>query len=575
MIKKAILIILPLAILGGLIGWRIKTKSGNDQQLKSGMASKKATSVQVGIAAPAVISGHIEAAGNLDSPFKVQLTSRISGKINSLTVREGDAVTAGQVLVKIDPSTAQAGLSQAQANLAQARAKLAQAKIEATPNSAGVKGQIDQQTASLNNLQAELTLTKRTADATLSALDGAISDAQSRVSAANSTVTTAKATLEKETATRANLKTKVDRNKELLDKGYIAQKDYDDSVTALDLEDKQVLIAVAQLNSATQAYSNAQTQLTQAKKQLEIAKLKAKADVAASQAKVDQAVSAVRVAKANKAMNPAYEENIKALTAAVSVAEAQVTQAQTLLNETDLKSSINGVITARNADEGALASPGQAVLVIQSLDWLFFNASIPVELGDKIRVGQIAKIAIEGNNGKDLQGSITNINPSADLQSRQITLKIRIENADHMLRPGLFGKINFETDSKKVDVAIPKEAIKYTGTQATVAVVNKDNKIEMRNVTTGVTDNKVIEITEGVQAGERVVTVSYDPLKDGKDVKVDDGKGGGKGGRQGMGKGEGKPADGNAPADTNAPTDGNAPPTPGAGKRRGRGKGTP
>ena len=586
MFKKAALILLPLVILGGLIIWRVKLKSGNDQQLKSAIASKKATSVQIGIAAPAVISGHIEAAGNLDSPFKVQLTSRVSGKINSITVREGDPVTAGQVLVKIDPSTAQAGISQAQGNLAQARAKLAQANIEATPNSAGVKGQIDQQDASLNNLRAELTLTKRTVDATLSALDGAVSDAQSKVSSSNSTVISATATLEKERATRSSFQVKVDRNRELLDKGFIAQKDYDDSVTALDLEDKQVQIAVAQLGSSKQAYQTSLTQLEQAKTQLKIAKAKGTADIAASQAKVNQGESSLRVAKANTAMNPAYQENIRALSAAVSVAEAQVTQAQTLLNETDLKSSINGVITARNADEGALASPGQAVLVIQSLDWLFFNASIPVELGDKIRVGQIAKIVIEGNNGKDLQGAITNINPSADPQSRQITLKIRIENANHQLRPGLFGKINFATDSKKVDVAIPKEAIKYLGTQATVAVVNKDNKIEMRNVTTGVTDNKVIEISEGVQAGERVVTVSYDPLKDGKEVKVDDGKGGGKSGKgrkgESQGKGEGKPGDTNVgdssasnqpPANSNNPADANAPVTEGSGKGKGRGKG--
>jgi HlyD family secretion protein len=583
MIKKAAFILLPLVILGGLIVWRIKAKTGNDQQLKSGMARNKLSTVQVGTASPAVISGSIVAAGNLDSPFKVQLTSRVSGKINSISVREGDAVKAGQTLVKIDPATAQAGVSQAEANLAQARAKLAQAKIESTPNSAGVKGQIDEQSASLNSLQAELTQTKRSVEATSSTLAGAVSDAESKVSSANSTVTTAKATLEKDNATRNNLKAKVDRNKELLDKGYIPEKDYDDSVTALDIQDRQVQISIAQLSSANQAYSNAQTQLKQAKTQLVIAKSKGKADVAASQAKVNQGQAALRVARANTSMNPAYEENIKALAAAVSVAAAQVTQAHTLLNETDLKSSINGVITARNADEGALASPGQPVLVIQSLDWLFFNASIPVELGDKIHVGQVATIQIEGNNGKNLSGSITNINPSADIQSRQITLKIRIENADHALRPGLFGTINFSTDSKKVDVAIPKEAVKLAGTQATVAVVNKDNKIEMRNVTTGVSDDKVIEIVQGVQAGERVVTVSYDPLKDGKDVKVDDGKGGGKGSRKG------KRAGGKAPSDATVPTppdanrsapgsnqtaDTNAPMTEGAPHRKDKGKGT-
>ena len=540
MFKKAVLIIVPLAVLGGLIGWRIKSKSGNDQQMKAGMASKRTSSVQVGTAGPAIISGNIAAAGNLDSPFKVQLTSRISGKIESISVREGDAVTAGQILVKVDPATAQTGLSQAQAGLAQAQAKLAQARKELTPNSAGVKGQIDQQTASLANLQAELTQTKRTVDSTLSTLTGAISDANAQVFATQSTVTTAEATIEKEKATRKNLQVKVDRNKELIDKGYIAEREYEDSLTALDIQEKQVQIAVTQLSAAKQANKTAVTQLAQAKSQLEIAKAKGKADIAASQAKVNQGQSSLRVAKANNAMNPAYQENLKALAASVSVAQAQVRQAQTLLNETDLKSPINGVITARNADEGALASPGQAVLVIQSLDWLFFVASIPVEMGDKVRVGQIAKIALEGTGGKDVQGAITNINPSADPQSRQITLKIRIENADHALRPGLFGKINFSTDAKKVDISVPKEAILYTGKIPSIAVVNKDSKIEMRLVKLGVSDEKVIEVTEGIVAGEKVVTLTYDALKDGKEVKVVDPKDAGKGKGKDGGKGEGK-----------------------------------
>lgn len=540
MFKKAILIILPLAVLGGLIGWRIKSKSGNDQQMKAGMASKRTSSVQVGTAGPAIISGNIAAAGNLDSPFKVQLTSRISGKIENISVREGDAVVAGQILVKVDPATAQTGLSQAQANLAQTQAKLAQARIELTPNSAGVKGQIDQQTASLANLQAELTQTKRTVDSTLSTLAGDISDSQSRVATTLATVTTSEATVEKEKATKRNLQVKVDRNRELLDKGYIAEREYDDSVTALELQDKQLQIAIAQLGSAKQANKTAITQLAQAKTQLEIAKAKGKADIAASQAKVNQGQSFLRVAKANNAMNPAYQENLKALAASVSVAQAQVRQAKTLLNETDLRSPINGVITARNADEGALASPGQAVLVIQSLDWLFFVASIPVEMGDKVRVGQVAKIALEGTGGKDVQGAITNINPSADPQSRQITLKIRIENASHALRPGLFGKINFSTDAKKVDISVPKEAILYTGKIPSIAVVNKDSKIEMRLVKLGVSDEKVIEVTEGIAAGEKVVTLTYDALKDGKEVKVVDPKDAGKGKGKDGGKGEGK-----------------------------------
>ncbi len=547
MLKKAVLIVVPLAILGGLIGWRLKTKASTETQLKGGLASKRASSVEATTAAPATISGSIIAAGNLDSPFKVQLAPRVAGKILSLTVREGDTVSAGQVLVKIDPSNAQTGLSQAEANLAQARAKLAQAKIEAAPNTASVYGQIDQQGANLRSAQAELTQTQKTTDATLSSLASNVDDAQARVDTANASLTTANASLAKEKATRENLKIKLDRAKELLDKGYIARSEWEDASTALDVQDKQVQIAVSSVASAKLALQTAQNQYKQAKTQLDIAKTKGQADIAAARAKVNQAQSTLNVAKANKAMNPAYDENIRALQAAVNVAQAQVDQSRVLVNENDLRSSINGVVTARNADEGALASPGSPVLVIQSLDWLFFIASIPVELSDKFHVGQVATIQVESDTTKSVQGTITNINPSADPDSRQIALRIKIDNPDHSLRPGMFGKINFTTDARKVAVAVPKEAITYSGKKATIAVVGDDNKVQIRDVTLGVSDDKLIEVKDGVKPGEKVVTLSYDQLKDGKEVKVGSGKGGdgkgdggGKSGQPGEGKGRGK-----------------------------------
>lgn len=556
MVKKAILIVVPIVILGGLIGWRLKSKSGSEQQLRSGMASKKATSVQAATAGPAVIAGSIMAAGNLDSPFKVQLTSRTAGKINMISVREGDSVTAGQVLVKIDPATAQASYNQSLADLAQAKARLAQAKIESSPNTAGIQGQVDQQGANYRSAQAELTQTQRTVESTNSSLESNVNDASARVISAQANVTTAQAGVAREKASLANFKIKADRAKELFDKGYIAEKDLQDANTAYDVQSKQVDIANATLAAANTALQTAKNQEQQAKAQLSISQAKGKADIAAAQARVRQAQSTLNVAKANTAMNPAYQENLNALRAAVTAAEAQVSQARTVLGETDLRSSINGVITARNADEGALASPGQAVLVIQSLDWLFFIATIPVELGDKFRVGQTAKIVIEGIANPEVQGTITNINPSADPTSRQIALRIRVENKDHSLRPGMFGKINFVTDARSVPVAVPKEAVTRSGKQATVAVIGDDNKVQIRNVTLGAIDEKVIEIRDGVKAGEKVVTLSYDQLKDGKEVKIGDpnakgGKGGGPGGggeksegRRGQNGGEKKPGEG-------------------------------
>lgn len=570
--KKVVLILVPVLVLGGLIGWRIKSKASTENNLKGGMASKRASSVEVAPAGPATLSSTLIAAGSFDSPFKVQLAPRTAGKIIGLTVREGDIVKAGQVLVKIDPATAQANLTQAQANLVQAQARLAQAKIESAPNTASVKGQIDQQGANLKNAQAEFTQTQKTVDATNSSLASAVNDAQAKVDTAANALDTANANLEKEKATQKNLQVKVDRAKELLDKGYIARKDWEDATTAYDVQVKQVQVASANVAAAQTALKNAKSQLSQAKTQLEIAKSKGQADVAASKAKVNQAQSTLTVAKANSAMNPAYQENLNALRAAVSVAQAQVDQARVLLTETDLKSSIDGVVTARNADEGALASPGSPVLVVQSLQWLFFVSSIPVELGDKVRVGQQAKIMIDGGDISEATGTITNINPSADPQSRQITLRIKVDNTDQKLRPGMFGKINFTSDAKKVDVAVPREAVSYKGKTASIAVVGDDNKVQLRTVTLGVSDDKLIEVKDGVKAGEKVVTLTYDQLKDGKEVKISTGKGEGKG-TGGPGGGEGrKRREGGEGA--NAPSSGDVNAAPQSGNPRAGGKGS-
>ncbi|MEQ1935202.1 MAG: efflux RND transporter periplasmic adaptor subunit, partial [Fimbriimonadaceae bacterium] len=183
-------------------------------------------------------------------------------------------------------------------------------------------------------------------------------------------------------------------------------------------------------------------------------------------------------------------------------------------------SPLSGIVTQRNADPGSLASPGNAVLVVQSNGWLFARSSIPVEQGATVRVGQVVNLTIDALPGQEFNGKISNLTQSADNESRQLGLLIRLENTDGKLRPGMFGHVSIVTKSVRANVTVPREGIKAGREGETVAVVDKDLKVSIRKVKLGIQSPKVAEILEGVKPGEQVVILSYDQLREGQTVKL-------------------------------------------------------
>ena len=87
---------------------------------------------------------------------------------------------------------------------------------------------------------------------------------------------------------------------------------------------------------------------------------------------------------------------------------------------------MDGVVTARNADPGALASPGSPVLVVQTIDWLYIVTAVPLEDSAKITVGQTANVTVDALPNQTFPAKVTNINPAASVQSRQVQIRLRL-----------------------------------------------------------------------------------------------------------------------------------------------------
>jgi len=508
-----------------LVGWRFVINA--QAAATTGQASKRRlhapSAVEVAVAEPRTITTVEQGVGSLQAPYKVEVSPKTAGIIDYLDLREGDEVKKGQVVLKVNPSDLEGAVTQAQQNVADAENKYAQAEKGQNYNNVGVTSQILQQKAGLASAQADLNQVTNNSRSS-------IHQAQAQVNAAESAVHNAQAALTEAQATLADAQTKYTRTYNLYKQGFVAAQDVDDAKTAVAVAQGAVGVQEAMVNAAN-------SQLRSQEDNLSIVKEKAGSDIADATAKRDQAKQTLNTAIANRPQVQAYQDQLKALRAEEAAARAGLVQAQARLQETVVTSSIDGTVTARKADPGALAAPGTPVLEIQYVEWLFDAATFPIEVRDQIHEGQTATVTLDALPDKTFTGIVDHVNDTGDPQSRSFNVYIRLDNKAHLLHPGMYGQISITTGSVSAAVTVPREAVNTNpdGSQ-TVTVIDDQNTAHVRPVVLGVSDAKGYQVIKGVVAGEKVVVLTYNPVKDGGKVSI--GKPGGSGsGTSGRGQG--------------------------------------
>jgi RND family efflux transporter MFP subunit len=519
-------IIVPLVLLiafGGAIFWRLQQKQAQTAALANAHASRAGAAATVELATVATrdIIGVFEATGTVEAPLEVKLASKVSGRINFLEVHEGDKIRKGQVLVRLDPSQINAQVAQQKANLAEAQYRLAQAQLTQAPTDVSVNTQIRQQSAAVASANADYEQALRNSDAQVAAAEANINDAQGKINSSIAAIANAKASIKSAQANLDNANAKYDRYKALFDKGFIAAQDLDDAKTAQSAAQAALDVANGQLESAMAAHDSAVAQKQSLQQQAAIIKTTAQAGITAAKARLQQAEASLDLAKANTAQTPAYRQSLAALQAQVEAAQASLENYQAQEADTVLKAPLDGVVTGRFMDPGAMATPGQAILAVQFQHQVWGSVAVPEDVSSKLHLGQTETVTFDTYPGRLFQASIVQINPSADPQSRQFTVRVILDNAQNLFKPGMFAKVSLETEHVSNVVAVPREAVKQGESGASsVMVVDQTSKVSSRPVVTGAQDADYIAILSGVVPGEQVVTLSSFPLKDSQTVRV-------------------------------------------------------
>lgn len=209
----------------------------------------------------------------------------------------------------------------------------------------------------------------------------------------------------------------------------------------------------------------------------------------------------------------------------INVANAQVEQAKAVLDaaslqmdNTSIASPISGIVSIRNVEAGEMVSNTIPAYVIINTKTLVAETNVSEKTVSKIQKGQKINITINALN-KVVEGTVDSISPNVDAKTRFYTVKTSVDNSSGELKPGMFARVTFPTEKKENVLTVPNEAIVVeNGTQYLYTAV--DGVVKKKNVTTGISDDKITEITENLKEGESIILEGQNFLNEGDKVNV-------------------------------------------------------
>jgi len=490
------IVILALIIIGGVMASRTDTP--------------EVTTVKLEIKPE--LRSTVTASGEVRPIQFMNLTSEVQGRIEDIYVKEGDKVTIGQPLVKLDPN-----------------------QLESSN---------DAQMAALQSQQQEVQVSQSQVTAAQNLLTQAqqgLNVSQVGIDTARQNVVAAQTDVEKAQVALNTANRELKRSTELLEANVIARQEYDKAKD--DVENARVGLKNAQarlesqrlsIKDATERYNQQQVAVRDARRAIDTANL----NVKSSQSRANQQAAILRGSTSQR-------------------------------DKTLQVAPINGVIAEIPSKVGTFAVAGLSTTALMTIaDMSVVNVEVKVDETeiDKVSVGQKAKIKVDAFGDKEIEGEVTQKTPLALGKSQTsggLSTSINVQEAKEFrvviqlkdmpqdvmdgLRPGMSATATITTDVQKEVIAVPLQAVidklpesagsptpTPEGTQNKPEGVGDKpktikgvyildgNKVKFTEITTGITGESDIQVTSGLSADQEVITGPtrvLKNLKDGDQVK--------------------------------------------------------
>ncbi|HEY3836013.1 MAG TPA: efflux RND transporter periplasmic adaptor subunit [Bryobacteraceae bacterium] len=315
--------------------------------------------------------------------------------------------------------------------------------------------------------------------------------------------------------------------------GYIAKRlvDIGDRVHAgqevAEIEapelDQQVAQAKATVQQMQAALEQADANLRQGKADTELARVTAQR----TGALLKKGAVSRQEDDTNQAQYQAKVANLDSLAKAIQVQRSNLAAAQANAARLDnmqsyrvVRAPFDGVITLRNVDTGALVNAGNTLLYrIAQTSILRTYVNVPQAYADSVRPGEAATLRVTNVPGKDFPGTVARTANALDPSSRTLLVEVQVPNAQNLLMPGMYARVDLSSARKQPPLLVPSEALIVRADGSQLAVLTEDHRVHLQKIEIGRDFGDRIEVLGGLQEGALVVANPGDAIVEGQSVE--------------------------------------------------------
>jgi HlyD family secretion protein len=460
-------------------------------QLKAGSRPEDIASAEAGVQSAQAKLADVQAGTSAQDIAQAQLSVDSAAASVRSAQSKLDQLKAGPA--PADVSAAEQSVVNAKAGLDKAQIALDQLKAGAKPD------EIRQQELAIEQAKNSLWSQQLSRDQTCSRTGGACDSARASVAAAESSVTA------------ANEKLKA--LKQPPSAGDVASRQADIDAARKALEAAQVKLEQTKAGAGPEDLKQAQAALDSARANHQSAiekvqglKAGAKpADVEAARSSLIQAQQQLALKK-----SPSTVMDLQIAEVAVKQAELTIKQAQFDLDSATLTAPYDGIVGAITTNVGEQIGSGTAILTL--VDPTLIRTDVSVDESDiaKIAPGMPSQISFDALPDRRFTGKVIGVSPTSTVTQgvATYTVSVSIDSTDGSVPVGLTANVGIVTQQKTDVLLVPNRALRRAGRNQVVDVLTADGKTETRTVTTGLGNDQVTEVVEGVTDGETVLIPS-------------------------------------------------------------------
>lgn len=199
--------------------------------------------------------------------------------------------------------------------------------------------------------------------------------------------------------------------------------------------------------------------------------------------------------------------------------QADIAYYKAQISKMNILAPFSGRLGLRQVSEGAIVTPTTVITTLYQNDPLKLEFSIPEKYRNQIKVGNEVSFSVSESPDQSFPGKIYAINPGIDPQTRTVTLRAWVANREGLLSPGSFADVHIELHEIPKALMIPTQALIPT-TQDAQVILYREGKARFVTVQTGIRTADKIQVTQGLQSGDTVLTTGIMQATAGSSVRL-------------------------------------------------------